>query len=725
MILAWTCAAFIAGVALGRVLLIPMAPLAVLACVLGALALTRRRSVLMAPLVVLVALCLGLARSPHTGAPSSHELAYYRSMVIQAQGTIDAEPDIRDTGANYEADIASVSVHGKTMRVSGALWIHTSRAVQLDYGDRVTVTGRLIGPQYSPFSSATAEVRFPRVLNAGPTNTGLLGWVVPLRQHLEDGINRWLPEPEAALLIAITLGARSASLGDLAPALISTGLIHLIAISGIKVALVAGTVNQIVRRLGNRLFALLASLTVLAGYVLVTGATVSGLRSAFMWGLIFLAAYLGRNTVAIVSLSFAAAVLLALDPTLISNIGFLLSTVGTISIVVFTPPLLRGLERLPAVLRPSPFPEALATTLAAQIGTVPIVIFGFHVVSASGPVANMLVLPLLPVLIALGFMLGACANITLVAAPVAGLVYPLLHFIVRLAEQLATLHADMPSGPLSPTITSGYYIGLICLGLAVLRRANWAPQMSWHGTRREVAVTVVAACVLLSSSLAFARSDASPRLYWLGSGNAMMLRSQGSTALIAGSGQPQALLTRLGAVIPSRDRTIDLIVSTDPRASSVTAYGDVLQHYAVSSVLDVGAQYPDGTYARWRTLIHDRHISAYSLRTGAVADVGGVRIEALAPDGACAVAQDCAGILRLRVKGRTVVLVDSAGVREQRESVFRNVSLRADILVCPLKACDAAFISAVAPEAVFAPSRPAGVTRWRRLPATSTTVVAP
>jgi competence protein ComEC len=724
MILAWLCAGFIGGVGLGSVLSAPTEVTVTLALALALIAFAARHSRLWMPSVVLAAFCFGLARPQHANAPTPHDLAYYMGAQIQAAGAIDAEPDVRDTGANYEIAVSSVSVGGRSLRVAGALWVHTSRAVQLEYGDRVTVSGRLERPQYSPFSAAAAEVRFPRILDAGPANTGLLGWVVPLRQHLEAGINRWLPEPEAALLIAITLGARSASLGDLAPALISTGLIHLVAISGIKVALVAGTVHQLARQLGSRLSALLVSLAVLLGYVLLTGATVSGVRSATMWALVFVATYLGRNTVAVVSLGVAAAAMLALDPFLISNLGFLLTTVGTISIVVFTPPILGAIRKLPALLRPSPLPEALGTTLAAQIGTLPIVVFGFHLVSLSSPLANTLVLPLLPALILLGFVLGGLGGIAVVAAPVAALAYALLHYIVGLSEHLATLPMDLPAHAYSPAFRVLYYSLFAGVSALVLQKSNWAPQMPWHATRRDIVITLAVACAILSSSLAFARTDSRPTLYWLGSGDAMMVRSGGVTALIGGSAQPLVLLSRIGSVLPGSDRTIDLVIATDPRTSFLASYGDILSHYDVVRVLDVGAQYPTGTYARWRSLLRARGIPAYGLRASTIARLGSVRITAVAPDGLCGRPQECAGIVRVELGRQTVLIAGSADAHEQHDAIFRGVRLRSDVLVCPVSPCDPAFVSAVGPRMVFSTTRSAGP-RPLQLPQNGATVISP
>src|SRR5439155_16731306 len=134
-------------------------------------------------------------------------------------------------------------------------------------------------------------------------------------------------------------------------------------------------------------------------YVLLTGATVSGVRSAAMWTLLFVAVVLGRNTVSLVSLSVIVGLMVAAQPQLVWDSAFQLTAIGTAAIVAFSTPISQRVEVIP-----SPVREAFAVTLAAQLGTLPVVILGFHVVSLTGPIANALVLPLLPLLIALGFL---------------------------------------------------------------------------------------------------------------------------------------------------------------------------------------------------------------------------------------------------------------------------------------------------------------------------------
>ena len=186
--------------------------------------------------------------------------------------------------------------------------------------------------------------------------------------------------------------------------------------------------------------------------------------------------------------------------------------------------------------------------------------------------------------------------------------------------------------------------------------------------------------VASAATVSEARGSAPARLTFLGSGTSFLLQSGGRTAVIDGSPRPLAFLSALGDALGIRVRSIDLVVVTDPQASTVTALLSLLDHYRVKMVLDVGAQYPGRTYAGWRAALHTRHVPVYALRTGVTATVGSVTLQALAPDGVCYAPTNCAGILRLVGDHGSFLLATHAGAREQEDVVFRQVPLRSGTL---------------------------------------------
>jgi beta-lactamase superfamily II metal-dependent hydrolase len=227
-------------------------------------------------------------------------------------------------------------------------------------------------------------------------------------------------------------------------------------------------------------------------------------------------------------------------------------------------------------------------------------------------------------------------------------------------------------------VTAAYYTGLASLSVWALRRANWAPRGRRPSAGRELTFGVSVGAVILSGSL-LPLNGSPTRLVWLGTGEGMLLQSGGRTALIDGSPRPLQLLDALGAELGIQ-RSIDVVVVTDPR-SNVAGLLDVLRHYSVREVLDVGCEYPSLTYARWRAALRARGIPVYALRTGTSFRVGEVVLRTLGPDAVYPNPTDSIGLLRLRFPTQSVLLAGASSSRERTEAVFRPVHLKAGLAV--------------------------------------------
>ncbi|MGI8967639.1 MAG: ComEC/Rec2 family competence protein [Chloroflexota bacterium] len=694
MTLARLAAVFVLGVLGGTYVGVPVtySATAAILLVLCALVLRRRPSGLHA--LLLGGACLGLMRSPQVQSASSSTIAFYAGHKVQVVGVVGGEPDVRARHVAYQIAVENVQIGAFSHLASGALTVYTPASVDLAPGEKVMFTGYLgrrsrtrlfLPPLQTPF------MLYPRIADQGPTSKGLETRVSELRAALTDGIERWLPEPEAALLLAITLGSHSASLGALAAILVSTGLIHLVAISGIKVALVAGTINSLLRPLGRRLLSLVATLPVLWTYVALTGFTPSGERSALMWTMIFMAGALGRGTVSLVSLSVVVALMVGVTPELLGDLGFLLSVTGTAAIVAFTFPLTRLFRWVP-----SPWRDVLAVTIAAQIGTLPLVIYGFHVLSLSGPLANMLVLPLVPLLIVLGFLVGGLATVSWLVAPLAALAHALLYLTIAFSTALAAWVPSWRLAGFAASLSTLYFIALTVIAARVLRRAQWAPAGGAPHQGREFAFGLVTAASALSISLLSMQHGATFRVDVDKSGH-VVLQSGRHLILVDGGSDPFALRSMVGGLLPLDQRSVDAVVVTDPSAANVQGLLGLLPRYSIGAVLDVGSEYPDRTYAHWRALLRHAHTPVYALRTGARLTDGPFNLTAVGPDALRSNARDGISLLRVRFAGHMILLAGRASVREQHEAVFRGVPLRADTLVLggPV---DSAFLHAVHPQ---------------------------
>jgi competence protein ComEC len=428
------------------------------------------------------------------------------------------------------------------------------------FGDQVQATGRLVLPRDLPAFSRRAyfaqrhvylQLRASsfRVVSRADGIAGLPTW---LRTRFTSSIDAALPAPHAAVLLGIVLGVKQGLPARLQQALIDTGLIHLLVLSGLKVAVFARIVQGALHPLLGRL-ATWPAVAMIALYAMAGGATPAAVRSAAMGGIAIVATHLGRPSHVWTSLALVAAAMLGWRPELAWDVGFQLSFAGTAAIILLTPKISTRVTFLPHVLR-----EPFAVTCAAQVGTLPMMATDFHVLSPVGPIANAITLPILPLLVAAGLLLTALSfapDLARIAAiPIVGL----LQYVEQVAYLLARVPAAAVSVPRFPTwLGMAYYTAL---GPAVA-----AGHTSGRGRKLALAAAVVAPSLISAAALAaWAAAPPQAVVMDVGDGQAILLRGRHGAILIDGGPSPAKLADGIGAVVPPWQRGLEAIVITAP-----------------------------------------------------------------------------------------------------------------------------------------------------------------
>lgn len=224
-----------------------------------------------------------------------------------------------------------------------------------------------------------------------------------------------LPDDEAArLLAAMALGWKTPLTGEVDDAFMQSGTLHVFAISGLHIALVAGLLVKLFQLLRlSREQAGLGAIPCVWLYVAATGWQASAIRSGIMTTVIVCGWALVRPSDLLNSLAGAALAILLVDPGQLFQAGFQLSFVAVAGLAVLAPPIQEELLRrlipqadpfLPASLQPRwyrwvgvpirAFALALATGIAAGLSTLPLVWHFFHLMSPVGLIANLVVVPL-------------------------------------------------------------------------------------------------------------------------------------------------------------------------------------------------------------------------------------------------------------------------------------------------------------------------------------------
>ncbi|MDE3229214.1 MAG: ComEC/Rec2 family competence protein, partial [Chloroflexota bacterium] len=442
-------------------------------------------------------------------------------------------------------------------------------------------------------------------------------------------------------------------------------------------------------------------------YAALGGGGAAATRAAIMGALLALAPALGRAYNVYTALALATLIMTLIDPTLLYDAGFQLTVLATFALPLLTPALQRALLRLAGRLGRLPFAptvaESLAVTLAAQIATLPVLALTFHVVSLVAPLANLLTVPLLGPLLALGGLLALLAGLgwSVGALAMAWVVWPLLWWMNAAIATCAALPLAALKAPPAPALLAAlYYAALIGAVVALAPRLVAAARALGDEPRARSALAgrtlAVALGLALLGSLGAsapamaARQSAHLDALDVGPGGAALLirLPNGATALIDGGPSGPALEAALATRLPFWSRRIDLVALTDTRAGAARGLEDLASHYTVAQAIDPGAAHPTAEYLAWLDAMRSAGAARQQTRADDVIALGaGTTLTALGPpqtlyppnQGDSSASDDL--ILRLDTPGLRALLLGAADAYALDALAGSGERLDADVVI--------------------------------------------
>jgi competence protein ComEC len=352
------------------------------------------------------------------------------------------------------------------INVNGFL-VRTDRFPTYFYGQKLEVVGRperqVINRFQTKFIFYYPAIQVVEEKSSLINKINLTKLLYAFKNRLESLLEKVMPEPQASLLLGILLGSKREMPSKFFQNLQETGTLHVVVASGYNITVVAGFLVASLVKFVNRRKALVWALLGVLTYTLMAGAEPPVVRAAIMGSLTYLAQFLGREKDAVVCLFFAAAVMLLISPLMLLDIGFQLSFLATAGILFIYPKLGGKVFEMPLL------GDELRVTLAAQIGTLPILIFNFGQVSFISPLINALVLPVVPLIMGLGAgVVGVGLFIQPLGQILAWFAWVPLTYFVKLIEWFGSLPwVSFAVGQLSWRWLFGYYL---VLSLWVLKK---------------------------------------------------------------------------------------------------------------------------------------------------------------------------------------------------------------------------------------------------------------
>lgn len=209
------------------------------------------------------------------------------------------------------------------------------------------------------------------------------------------------------LLMALLFGEKTELSKEITTNYTQAGIIHILAISGLHIALIYGIVlwltKPLLRFKKGKLYIFLISLCILWFYAILAGFSASIVRAAVMFSVVAFAKMINRQSNIYNSLAVSALLLLVFNPNYLFDVGFQLSFAAVLSIVIFQPLVRKySYSKHLIILKTK---ELLLISLVAQIGVLPLILYYFGQFPLLFLLANLIAIPLSSIILILGLAL--------------------------------------------------------------------------------------------------------------------------------------------------------------------------------------------------------------------------------------------------------------------------------------------------------------------------------
>jgi competence protein ComEC len=735
-------AAFVAGIALADALALPgWSLLGALLLLLAAAGILLALGALRAATVVLCGLFLALGgwnlvRATLPGPDSIARLpAELRGTPLGVEGIVAAPPEWlghdplgRSEGGRLRLllDVRAVEVGGAWRPATGTVRLVIREAASAPaYGGRLRGPIRLRAPRgflnpagydwrraaaiqgidlegWAPDDAAFAHL-------GGGEGNPIVARVYALRARMLGALDRALPPEQAALLKAIVLGDRGGLTREVNDAFLASGTYHILAISGLNISLLAGTVF-----LGLRLLAVprrasaVACMALVSLYAGLAGASASVVRAAIMADTYLAAIVLDRDSDVENALAIAGLVILGWNPLALWDVGFQLTFAATLGIVLAA----RGWH-FPGLPRPARWLiDSLVVSLAATLATLPILAVHFNRVSLVGVLANVPIVPLSGALTAIGM---GYASLLLAVPAGLGAIAGLLGLLLDLTLAVARWFAAFPFALVrlftpSAAMVACFYVALLAAFEA--RRRPWARGVAAGGA--------VGLAWLVAGALG-AWGGAGPfraTLVDVGQGEAILVELPGPRRLLVDAGGLPGSRFDVGERVVAPVLwwrwvpRLDVVILTHPQADHGGGLPAILRLFPVGEVWEPGLASNDPAYVWLQEALRLWRIPHKILESGHVWRGGqGAEVRVLHPSRPHLPGGRREGdainrnslVAHVRVGAQSLLLTGDIDTLAEQHLLANGLPVRATVLKVPHHgsrgSSSEAFLAAVRPEA--------------------------
>ena len=463
--------------------------------------------------------------------------------------------------------------------VTGKLYVTVPilQATGLYPSQQIAVTGILYKPKAA---SNPGGFDFQKFLKQEGTFAGLIGRQInvldqerkwgwwQIRERIVRSQVRWLGIPEGPLVSAMVLGSKAVDLPyDIRDLFVQAGLAHALAASGFQTSLILSVILQLTRRAKKATQFTLGFLALII-FLSLTGFQPAVLRAVIMGSAALVGLLLKRKVKQLGSLLLAATLLLVFNPLWIWDLGFQLSFLATLGLVVTVPALVNRLAWLPPAIA-----ALIAVPLAATLWTLPVQLFVFGVVPSYSLLLNVVSTPLISI-ISIGGIISAL--VALIWTEAGSFLAGVLHYPTDWLIKLVEFFSKLPGNSVAVGSISTWQLLAIYVLIILVWLVPWWQQRWWFAN--VIAIALVFIPLWHSTNTLF-------RITVLESGTEpiVVVQDRGTVTVINSGDEGTGRFTILPFLQQQGVNQINWAIATDFQGNESNAWLELLQRLPIKN----------------------------------------------------------------------------------------------------------------------------------------------
>ncbi len=426
-----SCFGFVFGVLLGSFFYLDIFIVLLIALLVLASAFFIKNKLGILSSIFIIAFAVGIFRF-HLA--DRHASQFFESRVEEKAeyvGDIVDEPDKRVDNQKIVVAVGSGDEGAKVL-------VTTDFDLNFHYGDQVSISGKLVKPEnfttdqgkdfdyinYLRKDEIEYVMFYPKleILASGGGNF-IKRNLFSLKGKFVEKINSAIPNPESTLMGGLILGERSAFDDDLRQAFVDTGTIHIVALSGYNVTIVAEWIMKMFAFLPKN-WAFGSGIIGILLFVMMSGASSTAVRAGIMASLALVARATGRTYDVARILVLTGVVMILFNPfILVFDVSFQLSFIATVAVIFLAPKIEKYFAWVPKKFG---LRDVVAVTFSAYIFVLPFILYKMGNLSLVALPANILILPFIPVTMLFGFLTGVAGFVSQIVSVPLGMISSVL-----------------------------------------------------------------------------------------------------------------------------------------------------------------------------------------------------------------------------------------------------------------------------------------------------------